>query len=122
MREGFSGLEVGFRRRRTVLEEEAISPEIRMPSVRLLCLPEELVLAILSHSSPRDPRTIAASCRELSKLSEGGANGVQGTEHHIQGLEARLHPACQLGGRIWRAGHRVRERVGAQSRCRPFRC
>ena len=39
-------------------------------SVRFLSLPEELVLAILSHSSPRDLHIIAASCRELAKLTE----------------------------------------------------
>ena len=89
-----------------------------MPSVRLLCLPEELVLAILSHSSPRDLRTIAASCRELSKLSEKAAQtACKAQSITSKGLWCATRTwRCQLGGRIWRAGHRVRERVGAQSR------
>ena len=87
-------------------------------SVRLLSLPEELVLAILAHSSPHDLRTIAASCRELSKLSEKAAQ----TECKAQCITskglwcAKRSWRCQLSGRIWRAGHRVRERIGAQSR------
>ena len=86
-----------------------------MAPVRFLSLPEELVLAILSHSTPHDLSAVAASCRELAKLSEKAAQmACKARSITSKGLWcAKRSWRCQLSGRIWRAGHRVREREGS---------
>ena len=87
----------------------------------LLSLPEELVIAILSHWSltpRRDFCNIAASCRELAKLSERAAQTVcKARGITSKGLWCGTRNwRCQLSGRIWRAGHRIRETIGSKSR------
>ena len=87
----------------------------------LLSLPEELVVAILSHWSltpRRDFCNIAASCRELAKLSERAAQTVcKARGITSKGLWCGTRNwRCQLSGRIWRAGHRIRETIGSKSR------